>query len=123
MTDHWQADTTVTYFLISAVGENIQYQHNSSSGISIFWGITSHFIPIQWHSKLSILDTEQQIYSNIRDLKQDNAAAVTLLLSLCLLIMRMRKRWDDHMVNQQSKAAEKEVEGLMKMAEASSSLK
>ena len=58
-----------------------------------------------------------------RDLKQDNAAAVTLLLSLCLLIMRMRKRWDDHMVNQQSEAAEKEVEGLMKMAEASSSLK
>ena len=63
------------------------------------------------------------LWSIIRDLKQDNAAAVTLLLSLCLLIMRMRKRWDDHMVNQQSEAAEKDVEGLMKMAEASSSWK
>ena len=43
------------------VGENIQYQHNSSLGILIF----RHFIPIQWHSTLSILDTEQQIYFNI----------------------------------------------------------
>ena len=59
MTDHCQADATVTYFLISAAGENIPHQHNSSSGISIF---SSHFIPIQWHSKLSILDTEQQIH-------------------------------------------------------------
>ena len=42
-----------------------QFQHNSSSGISIFLGNTSHFIPIQWHFKLSILDTEQQIYFNI----------------------------------------------------------
>ena len=65
MTDHCQADATATYSLISAVGENIQYQHNSSSGISIFVENTSHFIPIQWHSKLSILDTEQQIYFNI----------------------------------------------------------
>ena len=65
MTDHCQADATVTCFLISAVGENIQYQHNSSWSISIFLGNTSHFIPIQWHSKLSILDTEQQIYFNI----------------------------------------------------------
>ena len=65
MTDHWQADATVTYLLISAVGENIQYQHNSSSGISIFLENTWHFIPIQWHSKLSILDTEQQIYFSI----------------------------------------------------------
>ena len=66
MTDHCQADAAVTYSLISAVGENIHwYQHNSSSGISIFLENTSHFIPIQWHSKLSILDTEQQIYFNI----------------------------------------------------------
>ena len=65
MTDHCKADTTVTYFLISEVGENIPYQHNSSSGISVFLGNTSHFIPIQWHSKLSILDTEQQIHFNI----------------------------------------------------------
>ena len=65
MMDYCQADTTVTYFSISAVGENIQYQHNSSSGISIFLGNTTHFIAIQWHSKLSILDTEQQIYFNI----------------------------------------------------------
>ena len=66
MTDHCQADATVTYSLISAIGENIHwYQHNSSSGISIFLENTSHFIPIQWHSKLSILDTEQQIYFNI----------------------------------------------------------
>ena len=36
MTDHCQADASVTYFLIFALGENIQYQHNSSSGISIF---------------------------------------------------------------------------------------
>ena len=54
------------FSLISAVGENIHwYQHNSSSGISIFLENTSHFIPIQWHSKLSILDTEQLIYFNI----------------------------------------------------------
>ena len=54
------------YSLISAVGENIHwYQHNSSSGISIFLENTSYFIPVQWHSKLSILDTEQQIYINI----------------------------------------------------------
>ena len=66
MTDHCQADATVTYSLISAVGENIhRYQHNSSSGTSIFLENTSHFIPIQWHSKLSILDTEQQIYFHI----------------------------------------------------------
>ena len=65
MTHHCQADATVTYFLSSAAGENFQYQHNGSSGISIFLGNTSHFIPIQWHSKLSILDTEQQIYFNI----------------------------------------------------------
>ena len=65
MTDHCQANATVTYFLISAVGEDIQYQHNSSSGISIFLGNTSHFIRIQWHSKLSILGTEQRIYFNI----------------------------------------------------------
>ena len=58
MTDYCQADATVTYFLISAAGENIQYLHNSSSSISIFLGNTSHFIPIQWHSKLSILDTK-----------------------------------------------------------------
>ena len=62
MTDHCQANATVAYFLISAIGEHIQYQHISSSGISIFLGNTSHFIPIQWHSKLSILDTKQQIY-------------------------------------------------------------
>ena len=62
---HCQADATVTYSLIFAVGENIQYQHNSSSGISIFLENTSHFIPIQWHSKRSILDTEQQIYFSI----------------------------------------------------------
>ena len=54
-----QADATVTYSLISAVGKNIHYQHNSSSGISIFLESTSHFIPIQWHSKLSILDSDQ----------------------------------------------------------------
>ena len=36
MMDHFQADAAVTYFLISAVGENIQYQHKSSSGISVF---------------------------------------------------------------------------------------
>ena len=48
MADHCQADDIVTYFLISAVGENIQYQHNSSSSISIFLGNTSHFIPIQY---------------------------------------------------------------------------
>ena len=65
MTDHCQADATVTYFLTSAVGESIQYQHNSSSGISIFSGNTSHFMPIQWHSKLSILDTEQHIHFKI----------------------------------------------------------
>ena len=66
MTDNCQADATVTYFLISAVGENIQYQYySSSSGISIFLGNASHFIPIQWHSKLSILDTEQQINFSI----------------------------------------------------------
>ena len=65
MTDHCQADATVTYSLI-AVGENIHwYQHNSSSGFSIFLENTTHFIPIQWHSKLSILDTKQQIYFNI----------------------------------------------------------
>ena len=63
MTDHCQADATVTYFLISAVGENIQYQHKSSSSISVFIGNTSHFIPIQWHSKLSISDTEQRFIS------------------------------------------------------------
>ena len=50
MTDYSQADV--------AVGENIQYQHGSSFGISIFLGNTSHFIPIQWHSKRSISDTE-----------------------------------------------------------------
>ena len=55
----------VTYFFIFAVGENIQYQHGSSFGISILLGNTSHFIPIQWHSKLSILDTEQQIHFSI----------------------------------------------------------
>ena len=66
MTDHCQADATMTYSLTSADGENIHwYQHNSSSGISIFLENTSYFIPIQWHSKLSILDTEQQIYINI----------------------------------------------------------
>ena len=65
MTDHCQADATVTYSLISALGENIQHQRNSSSGISIFLENTSRFIPIQWHSKLSILDTDQQIYFNI----------------------------------------------------------
>ena len=65
MMDHFQADATLTYLLISAVGENIPYQHDSSSGISIFLGNTSHFIPIQWHSELSILDTEGQIYFNI----------------------------------------------------------
>ena len=68
MTDHCQADidATMTCSLISAVGENVHwYQRNSSSGISIFLENTSHFIPIQWHSKLSILDTEQQIYFNI----------------------------------------------------------
>ena len=61
MTDHCQADATVTYSLISAVRENIQHQRNSSSVISIFLEHTSRFIPIQWHSKLSILDTDQQI--------------------------------------------------------------
>ena len=66
MTDHCQADATVTYSLIRAVGENIHwYQHDSSSGISISLENTSHFILIQWHSKLSILDTEQQTYFNI----------------------------------------------------------
>ena len=54
-----QVDATVTYSLISAVGENVQYPHNNSSGISIFLD------PIQWHSKRSILDTELQIYFNI----------------------------------------------------------
>ena len=61
MTDQCQADSTVTYFLISAVGENIHYQHNSSLGISIFLGNTSHFILIQWHSKLSILDNSSTV--------------------------------------------------------------
>ena len=65
MMDHCQADATVTYSKISAVGENIQYQHNSSSGISVFLENISHFIPIQWHSKVSISDTEQQIYFDI----------------------------------------------------------
>ena len=63
--DHFCGHTTVTYLLISSVGENIPYQHNISSGISVFLGNTSHFIPIQWHSKLSVLDTEQQIHFNI----------------------------------------------------------
>ena len=68
LTDHSQADVTVTYSLISADGENIQYQHNSNPGISIFLENTSHFVPIpwySWYSKLSILDTEQQIYFSI----------------------------------------------------------
>ena len=82
MTDHYQADATVTYSLISAVGENIQCQHDSSSSISIFLGNTSHFIPIQWHSKLSILDTEQQIYFNIKELKQTDAVAANLQISI-----------------------------------------
>ena len=58
-TDQVDATVDATYSLISAVGENVQYQHNSSSGISICLD------PIQWHSKRSILDTELQIYFNI----------------------------------------------------------
>ena len=42
-----------------------QYQHGSSFGVSILLGNISHFIPIQWYSELSILDTEQQIHFNI----------------------------------------------------------
>ena len=34
----------MTYFLISAIGENIQYQHNSSLGISICIESTLQFI-------------------------------------------------------------------------------
>ena len=82
MTDHCQVDATVTYFLISAVGENIQYQHNSSLGMSIFLGNTPHFIPIQWHSKLSILDTEQQIYFNILPPQQPRKEDDPLLRSV-----------------------------------------
>ena len=47
-----------TYFLISSVGENIQYQHGSSLGVSIFPGNRLHFIKVQWHFEFSILDTE-----------------------------------------------------------------
>ena len=66
MMDHCQAECYCDFSLISAVGENIHwYQHNSSSGSSIFLENTSHLITIQWHSKLSILDNEQQIYFNI----------------------------------------------------------
>ena len=92
MTDHCQTDATVTYFLIFAVGENIQCHHNSSSSISIFLGNTSHFIPIQWHSKLSILDTEQQIYFNIRELKQTDAAAVNRQISIQFRVMDVKGR-------------------------------
>ena len=69
MMDHCQADATVTYFLISAVGENICS------------GNTSHFIPIQWHSKLSILDTEQ-IYFNILPPLRPREGDDTLLSSV-----------------------------------------
>ena len=46
------------YFLISSVGENIQYQHGSSSGVSVFLGNRLLFIKIQWHFEFSILGTE-----------------------------------------------------------------
>ena len=55
----------MAYLLIFAVGEDIQYQHGSSFGISVLLGNTTHFIPIQCYSGLSILDTEWQIHLNI----------------------------------------------------------
>ena len=55
----------MTYFLISAVGENIQYQRNSSVGISIFLGNTLHLIQIQWHFELPFWILGSKIPVNI----------------------------------------------------------
>ena len=64
MTDDCQADATVTYFLISVVEKIFSISITvARAPYLISLGNTSRFIPIQWHSKLSILDTEQQIYS------------------------------------------------------------
>ena len=60
----------MTYFLISAVGENFQYQHNSSLGISVFLGNTSHFIPIQWHFELSIARSPSTFFHHNRPSKE-----------------------------------------------------
>ena len=72
----------LTYFLIFADGENIQYQRGSSFGISTLLGNTSHFIPIQWHSDLSILDTEYQIHFNILPRYRPRKGDVRLLRSV-----------------------------------------
>ena len=89
MMDHCQANATVTYFLISAVGENIPYQHNSGSGIPIFSGNTSHFTPIQWHSKPSILDTE--IHFNIPpSISGDDSLLLIVITIVITQVIRLK---------------------------------
>ena len=55
----------MTYFLISSVGENIQYQHGSSSGVSILLRNRLHFVKIQWHFELPIQILNSKLTVNI----------------------------------------------------------